>query len=51
MSKSEQRQKIELVQVRLSGAELKRLDDMRRAEDDLPSRAEMIRRLIARSKV
>ena len=49
MSKSEQRQKLELVQARLDKNELKKLDDMRRKEPDLPSRAEMVRRLINRA--
>jgi hypothetical protein len=29
---------------------LERLDDLRRKEEDLPSRAEMLRRLIERAK-
>jgi hypothetical protein len=49
LSKSEQRQKPELVQARLDKNELKKLDNLRRKEDDLPSRAEMIRRLLERA--
>ena len=30
---------------------LRKLDDMRRNEPDLPSRSEMVRRLLARAKI
>ena len=49
LSKSEERQKPELIQARLDKNELKKLDNMRRKEEDIPSRAEMIRRLINRA--
>ena len=39
------------IAIRISAAALARLDDLRRAEPDLPSRAEMIRRLIERAEV
>jgi len=37
------------IPIRLSTQALAALDDLRRAEDDLPTRAEMIRRLIDRA--
>lgn len=38
-----------VLQLRIDDDTTARLDDLRRAEDDLPSRSEMIRRLIARA--
>ena len=37
----------QLIQVRCNAGFLDRLDDWRRAQDDLPSRAEAIRRIVA----
>jgi len=37
------------IAIRLSTQALAALDDLRRVEDDVPSRAEMIRRLIDRA--
>lgn len=39
----------QVLQMRLSAEIKKMLDDLRRAEPDLPTRSEMIRRLIARA--
>lgn len=41
--------KSERFEMRMSAEELYALDKLRRAEDDLPPRAEMIRRLIIRA--
>ena len=39
------------ISMRLAGALLRKLDDMRRVEQDVPSRSEMIRRLIERAEI
>lgn len=49
MGKSETRQKTSLLQVRSDDALNKHLDAVRRQEDDIPTRAEMVRRLIVRA--
>lgn len=38
-----------VLQLRIDNETTQQLDDLRRAEADLPSRSEMIRRLIARA--
>ena len=39
----------DIIQIRIQSSLLAVLDDLRRAEKDLPSRSEMVRRLIARA--
>lgn len=49
VGKSETRQKTSLLQVRSDDVLNKQLDAVRRQEDDIPTRAEMVRRLIVRA--
>lgn len=46
---SETRNKTSLLQVRTNNRVESQLDDVRRAEKDIPTRAEMVRRLIIRA--
>lgn len=46
---SDTENKTERLEMRISAADLAVLDRLRKAEDDLPPRSEMIRRLIERA--
>ena len=41
---------VALGNIRITMAQAKKLDDLRRKEDDLPTRVEMMRRLLERAK-
>jgi hypothetical protein len=46
LTKAAEREQDQLLQIRVSSAFLRKLDDWRRKQQDLPSRSEAVRRLV-----